>query len=419
MSPKCRKSSRAGNRRNGRQRRDTQPLGPSLSLDTLHCFSGTYSLERRPRPAPREPLQAWDAADAYLLSAVAPLLNARPGARVLIVNDVFGALAVALHAYRPDSWGDSFTAQLALAENLRRNGLPDTVTFVPSTTSPGREGGAVEDAAREYDAVLWRVPKSLAFFEQQRAALLPLLRPDTLTLVGGMVRHLSDRTKEVLGDLGAVAVYPVKRKAVLLRLTPQPDLTPLPALPEKPLFVAEYGFHFTSGPNVFAHGKFDSGARFFVEQFAGLPIAHRIADLGCGSGILGILTKRRQPSAELHFFDESYQSIAATEANYRRNGLDADEPMAQFHVGDGLTAYSGDAFDLVLCNPPYHQAHVIGDQIARQMFAQSKQHLRPGGELWIVGNRHLEYHIKLRRLFGNCRQIAAHPQFVVLAATKE
>jgi 16S rRNA (guanine1207-N2)-methyltransferase len=52
------------------------------------------------------------------------------------------------------------------------------------------------------------------------------------------------------------------------------------------------------------------------------------------------------------------------------------------------------------------------------MFAQSRRHLRSGGELWVVGNRHLDYHVKLRRLFGDCRQVAAHPKFVVLAATK-
>jgi 16S rRNA (guanine1207-N2)-methyltransferase len=379
-----------------------------MSLTTFHCFSGTYTLERRPAPPLGRPLQAWDAADEYLLDTVAALLEGRPDARVLIVNDQFGALGVALHGYRPDSWGDSFVARLALAENLRCNDLPDAVTFVPSTVTP--TGG--------YDAVLWRVPKALAFFEQQLASLRPLLRPDPLVLAGGMVKHLPDSAKAVLGQAGSVSVLPVRKKAVLLRLTPEPDLPLPPAVPEARLSVPEWGLELTGGPNVFADGKLDIGARFFLGQFDRLPRAGRIADLGCGDGVLGIVAKRTQPGAELHFFDESYQAVAAAEVNYRHNLPEVGGPAPQFHADDCLTGYSGDPFDLVLCNPPFHQAHVIGDDVAWQMFAQSRRHLRSGGELWVVGNRHLDYHVKLRRLFGDCRQVAAHPKFVVLAATK-
>ena len=388
-----------------------------MSLTTFRCFSGTYTLERHPLPAPQQPLQAWDAADEYLLSAVAPFLREQPGARVLIINDQFGTLAVALHANQPHSWGDSFIARLAMAENLWRNDLSNTVTFVPATTIPAGKDG-VAAVAPGYDIVLWRVPKSRALFEQQRAVLHPLLHHDTVVLAGGMVKHLTHRAKEVLSHLGTVAVYPVQKKAVLLRLTPLPDLPRPPVIPATVLSVPEYDLELASGPNVFAHEKMDIGTRFFQEQFARLPSSKRIADLGCGNGILGIAAKRLQPGAELHFFDESYQAVAAAEDNYHRNGLDADEPMARFAVDDWLTHYIGEAFDLVLCNPPFHQAYVVDHQTARQMFTQSKQHLCRGGELWIVGNRHLQYHLELRRVFGNCRQIAAHPKFVVLAAVK-
>jgi 16S rRNA (guanine1207-N2)-methyltransferase len=108
--------------------------------------------------------------------------------------------------------------------------------------------------------------------------------------------------------------------------------------------------------------------------------------------------------------------VAAAERNYRDNGFADGAPAARFHVDDGFSSYRGEPFDLILCNPPFHQGHVVGDQIARQLFAQSRQQLRRGGELWIVGNRHLQYHIVLKKIFGNCRQIAANSKFVVLAA---
>ena len=50
--------------------------------------------------------------------------------------------------------------------------------------------------------------------------------------------------------------------------------------------------------------------------------------------------------------------------------------------------------------------------------ATAKRCLQYGGELRIVGNRHLDYHHKLKKLFGNCTLIASNQKFVVLRAVK-
>ena len=52
------------------------------------------------------------------------------------------------------------------------------------------------------------------------------------------------------------------------------------------------------------------------------------------------------------------------------------------------------------------------------MFRQARTALRKGGALWIVGNRHLGYHSKLKRLFGRCTTIASNRKFIMLKATK-
>ncbi len=75
--------------------------------------------------------------------------------------------------------------------------------------------------------------------------------------------------------------------------------------------------------------------------------------------------------------------------------------------------------DLVVCNPPFHEGQAIGDHIAWRMFKQSYDRLQPDGQLWVVGNKHLQYHAKLKRLFGNSRQIHSDNKFVVYAATKQ
>jgi 16S rRNA G1207 methylase RsmC len=389
----------------------------------LNSPFGSFALQRRP-PTPNQPLQAWDATDEYLLAQFA---KSRPApASVLVINDLFGALAIPLSAnnYAIYSWSDSSNAHLALAENCALNGLANNVTLLPASVAPT----TCPWLPPRYDVVLWRIPKSLALFQQQIAQLQSSVDEDTLIVAGGMIKHLPEQSIELLRQLGRVDILHAQKKARLFTVTAETNL-PAPPLPaNKLLSITDYDLQLGGLANVFARDKFDIGARFFIEQLSKLPMtqwplsklpaSQRIADLGCGNGVLGIMAKRLQPSAEVYFFDESYQAVASAADNYRRNIDEALPIPAQFHCDDCLSHYRGQPFDTILCNPPFHQNHAVGDQIAWRMFTHSKNHLRNGGELWIVGNRHLQYHIKLQRIFGNCRQIAANPKFVILAATK-
>jgi 16S rRNA (guanine1207-N2)-methyltransferase len=361
------------------------------------CALGEFELARRPAVAD---LKAWDGADEYLLELTAQYTPTS----ALIVNDQFGALTCALHTHHPVSWGDSFTAHQAIRDNFARNTLAEPFVALPSTATP--EG--------TFDLVLWRVPKSQTLFEQQIARIRPALHGNTVVLAGGMDKHLLPNTKELLTRLGEVTTLPGRRKSHVFSVKPDMSAPAAPEPKSRSFTFSEYGLTLNGDAAVFARDKIDIGARFFIEQFAQLPAAQRIGDLGCGNGILGLALARLRTDAEIHSFDESYQAIATAKTNWQANIGDTD--ASRFHIDDGLNHYTDAPFDLILCNPPFHQQHVIGDHLARQLFAQSRQHLRKGGELWIVGNRHLDYHKPLQRIFGNCRQIAANPKFVVLAA---
>ncbi len=372
---------------------------------TFNSAFGAFEIFRRPARHDKS-LRAWDAADEYLLET-AKLLQPDCTA-ALVVNDQFGALALALNTMQVCSWSDSRTAHMALLENIERNQLqsPFVPQLLPGTDTPHGT----------FDLVLWRIPKTLALFDQQLNALRACTNGNTVLLAAGMIKHFPDKVHELLQPLGAVEILPAQKKARVFRIVRDQNVAPIAQPVEQSLNIAEYQLTLSAGPNVFAREKFDIGARFFIEQFAQLPRSERIADLGCGNGVLGMLAKRQQPWAAVEFFDDSYQAVAAAQGNYRNNGFAEKLPAAQFHVDDVFSSYRGAPFDLILCNPPFHQGHVVGDQIAWQMFAQSRKNLHKGGELWIVGNRHLQYHIALKKIFGNCRQIAANAKFVVLAA---
>ena len=85
---------------------------------------------------------------------------------------------------------------------------------------------------------------------------------------------------------------------------------------------------------------------------------------------------------------------------------------------DCLHGVEENSVDLILNNPPFHQQQVVGDETAWQMFQQARKVLKKSGQLWVVGNRHLGYHTKIKRTFGNCELIAGNQKFVLLRAWK-
>ena len=365
---------------------------------------GAIQLDRYP-PTRNPTLQPFDAADSYLLNALAE--DQTTTASVLIVNDQFGALACALAERRPVSWGDSHLSETALRHNLQRNSVPaDAVTFVDSQHIP--QGS--------FQRVLLRIPKSLTLFEQQLSALRPLLEPGARVFAGSMIKHLPPSAGDLLArHIGSYQASLGWKKARLLIATFDPELREHPICLESRYPLAELGIELTNLPGVFSRERLDIGTRALLPHIPAEPAARHIVDLGCGNGALGIVAALRNPGARLTFLDESYAAVASAKRNASAAGL---AQAAEFRVADGLSQAEPASVDLILCNPPFHQQQVIGDEIALRLFGQSHRALRIGGRLIIVGNRHLGYHVALKRLFGNVEQLAANAKFVVLQARR-
>ncbi len=365
----------------------------------------TLELDRQP-PRRDDPLQAFDAADEYLLQQVAEG-GLAPATRVLVLNDAFGALAVSLAGHaQVTSSGDSHLAALALAANLARNGLAaDAVTFVPAS----------EATDGPFDLVLIRVPKTLALLEEQLIRLHGQLAPDAQVIAGGMLKHLPRAAGDLLErHIGPVQASLAVKKARLLSATPasRPAVaSPYPSryrLDAPPLTLVNHA-------NVFCREGLDIGTRAFLPHLPqGLGQA-RVADLGCGNGVLALACALANPEAQFTLVDESYMAVQSAQENW--TAAFGERPVA-IRAADGLADQPPRSLELILCNPPFHQQQVVGDFLAWRMFQQARAALSEQGELWLVGNRHLGYHVKLRRLFRRVEQIAATPKFVILKAVQ-
>ncbi len=368
---------------------------------------GSYQLQRMP-PRPRETLRAWDAADEYLLTHLDGTGAPPMSSRVLILNDAFGALSLALHEYRPWSASDSALAQAATRKNAQANDIPhENLRLLTSLEMP--------DAP--LDLVLIKAPKTLALLEYQLHRLRPLLSPATRILVAGMMKALPGAVwKRLESLLGPVQTFPGRKKAKLMEVQFGPGLV-LPPNPYPTSYRLENTpYRIINHANVFSREKLDIGSRFFLQHLPEGRGEEEVLDLGCGNGVLALMTLHRNPRARIYCVDESHMAVASARATLET--AFGPEVRAEFHAAWNLDLFSSSSMDRVLCNPPFHQQHAVGDHIARGMFRDARRVLREGGELWVVGNRHLGYHQILKRLFGHVELIASNPKFVVLRCLK-
>ncbi|WUS95465.1 methyltransferase [Streptomyces sp. NBC_00708] len=380
-------------------------------MNRLTTSEAGYDLARFPED-PRDPFRAWDAADAYLLQHLQEEAVDVSG-NVVVVGDRWGALSTVLAGHRPVQISDSYLGQRATGANLERNGVPaDAVRLLsPRDTPPDR-----------VDVLLVRVPKSLAFLEDQLHRLAPAVHAGTVVIGTGMVKEIHTSTLHLFERIiGPTRTSLAVRKARLIYCTPDAALprtpSPWPLRYELPADAGPAAGHtVTNHAGIFCADRLDIGTRFFLKHLPARTGPDRVVDLGCGNGVVGLAAALANPEATVTFVDESYQAVASAEETFRSNTGPGAE--ARFVVGDGLSGAEPGSADLVLNNPPFHSHQATTDATARTMFHGARRALRRGGELWVVANRHLGHHTTLRRVFGNCTTVAGDPKFVVLRAVK-
>ena len=101
-----------------------------------------------------------------------------------------------------------------------------------------------------------------------------------------------------------------------------------------------------------------------------------VLDLCTGNGSLAVLAAMAWPEVQVTGADLSTDALAVAALNVARHTLDARITLLQ---GDGLAAVAGQAFDLILCNPPYVNA---------QSMAALPPEFRAEPEMALSGNRH-------------------------------
>jgi 16S rRNA (guanine1207-N2)-methyltransferase len=162
---------------------------------------------------------------------------------------------------------------------------------------------------------------------------------------------------------------------------------------------------------VHSAGKLDPGTAVLVEEVGWERLAgRRVLDLGCGVGVLGLLAARS--GAAVVAVDDDLAAVASTSRNAQRLGLALD-----VRHSDIDSALTGERFDAVLCNPPFHVGKGVRLDLPEAFIEAARRLLAPGGELTLVANRELPYE-RVMGAWNTVERTADSAGFKVLRARR-
>lgn len=177
------------------------------------------------------------------------------------------------------------------------------------------------------------------------------------------------------------------------------------------LIVETEGLTFYSKPGLFGWQKVDKGSEFLWDQTRAV-LAERspksLLDLGCGYGYLGLMT-REQPIERRVMTDNNAAAVAMARYNAELNGIEATV------IADDCARSIDETFDVILCNPPFHQGFSVSSELTHQFLQQARAHLAPGGVALFVVNSFIPLGKVAATCFGQVECLKDNGSFSVFA----
>jgi len=168
---------------------------------------------------------------------------------------------------------------------------------------------------------------------------------------------------------------------------------------------------FRTDAGVFSRSGLDFGTRLLIECMH-IPAHARVLDVGCGYGPIGIAAAKLEPTARVTMIDVNERAVALAAFNASQNGV----PGIRVLAGDGFAPVLGEAFDVILTNPPVR----AGKAVVYRLFEQAARHLAPGGAFWVVMRKQqgaLSAFEKLKELFPDADVVNRRKGYYVFRAS--
>ncbi|MBQ0799057.1 MAG: class I SAM-dependent methyltransferase [Porticoccaceae bacterium] len=190
-------------------------------------------------------------------------------------------------------------------------------------------------------------------------------------------------------------------------------------------------------PGLFGWDKVDRGSALLIEHldnfFAGFKTRpENLLDLGCGYGLLTAAAASRGIS-QVTAVDNCAAALLACEKNilepcqalYKAaiaGAMDGESEIKIFKgrviAADCRAAYAenfsqqiNEKFDVVLCNPPFHQGFDTERELTEAFLATAARQLKPGGQALFVTNRFIALEKTAAGFFNQASTLAENREF--------
>ncbi len=334
------------------------------------------------------------------------VIGDRHGALTLGAAHALGATDIRVHQ-------DALLSERALIANAARLGVGADPTLIFNHHPLG------EQLLTGAKVVLLQLPRSLAELEEISWNVARYADSDVVVLAGGRDKHMSRGMNELLArHFDEVAASRGWRKArVLTARSPRGAETLGGARFPEHAGDADLSFDLFARGATFGGATLDHGSRLLLRTLREQPSAApaRIADIGCGNGVLAVSAALAWPAAQVIASDQSAAAVLASQLTASAAGV---EDRVAVHRADATEAVADGWADLVLLNPPFHAGSTVHVGVGQRLISSCARALAPGGELRLVFNSHLASRPLIEREIGPTRQLARDRTFTVLAATR-
>lgn len=295
-----------------------------------------------------------------------------------------------------------------------------------------------EFTPQSIDVIYYRVSKEKAIVNWLIKAAQFLLKPEgELRLIGAKAEGLKgyyDRLKpaadyahlDKLGK-GAMSALLTGLDVDLQTRVDDNDYTSIRPIAEIPTQSGANKQVF-SKPGVFGWQKVDSGSQLLADSWGQFPWlfdnltlaptqTNTVLDLGCGYGYLSLrywnsLNTAQRKATRLIATDSNAAAIACCQQNFHEWGVQGEVTPA--NCADVIEG----RFDLILCNPPFHQGFGVEGELTDRFLETTNRLLDDKGQALFVVNGFVPLAKKAASLFAIVDEFAGNGSFKLFRLRK-
>jgi len=166
---------------------------------------------------------------------------------------------------------------------------------------------------------------------------------------------------------------------------------------------------------MFSHDRVDAGSELLASRFP-TDFDGNVADFGAGWGYLSVMLAEKSPRVNrIDLFEADYRALEFAKQNLAHNCPDL---QAHFFWQDLGAEPPKEKYDMVIMNPPFHEAQAADPELGRTMIRTAAAALKQGGRLMMVANRGLPYEPVLAEAFREYGETCRNSKFKVMWGKK-